>query len=276
MGDLLADTELERLDQTTFSIMLSRDWEIWGPNGGYIAAIALRAAASTRSRPASIVGHFLSVASFDEPLRATTHILRSSRHATSVQVVLSQGDRAVFSALVWGVDNELDGLTHRHLQAPEVAGWNGLPSTEERFAALGRTGPPYPFWNNFDQRAPEWDDDWETLAPGSHAPVWRNWMRFIESTASDAWQVGALLTVLVDIGGWPAASATHRNSGFVAPSIDLTVSFHQLLPTTWFLVDSVADGASGGLIATRSSVFDDNGQVLATGTGQLLCRRIPT
>ena len=52
MGDLANDTEVRGGDGH-YTCELSRDWEIWGPNGGYIAAIVLRAAGGTRvGRPA--------------------------------------------------------------------------------------------------------------------------------------------------------------------------------------------------------------------------------
>ena len=41
MGDLAIDTAVEGSDGR-YRARLSRDWEIWGPNGGYLAAIALR------------------------------------------------------------------------------------------------------------------------------------------------------------------------------------------------------------------------------------------
>ena len=46
MGDFELDTRLEGVEPEAgrFRAHLSRDWEIWGPNGGYVAAIALRAA----------------------------------------------------------------------------------------------------------------------------------------------------------------------------------------------------------------------------------------
>ena len=69
MGDLALDTAVTG-DNGDYAIDLSRDWEIWGPNGGYVASIALRAAGahSRFDRPASIVGHFLGVATFERPL----------------------------------------------------------------------------------------------------------------------------------------------------------------------------------------------------------------
>ena len=36
MGDFAADTELTAVGDGTFTRMLHRDWEIWGPNGGYM------------------------------------------------------------------------------------------------------------------------------------------------------------------------------------------------------------------------------------------------
>jgi len=60
-------TRLEGEDRS-FSIRLDEAWEIWGPSGGYLAAIALRAAGRCAEipRPASFYCHFLSAPSFDE------------------------------------------------------------------------------------------------------------------------------------------------------------------------------------------------------------------
>ena len=59
MGDLERDTRLVG-EKGRYTATLSRDWEIWGPNGGYLAAIALRAAGAEAAiqRPASFTGHF--------------------------------------------------------------------------------------------------------------------------------------------------------------------------------------------------------------------------
>lgn len=45
MGDFEIDTALAG-GNGRYVAHLSEDWEIWGPNGGYLAAIALRAACS--------------------------------------------------------------------------------------------------------------------------------------------------------------------------------------------------------------------------------------
>ena len=67
MGDFAVDTAIEG-DAGHYRATLSRDWEIWGPNGGYVAAIALRAAGaeSRFARPASFSAQFLSSARFEE------------------------------------------------------------------------------------------------------------------------------------------------------------------------------------------------------------------
>ena len=43
VGDFEVDTRLEGGDGR-YRALVSKDWEIWGPNGGYMAALALRAA----------------------------------------------------------------------------------------------------------------------------------------------------------------------------------------------------------------------------------------
>ena len=92
------------MDGRRWSAALWRDWEIWGPNGGYVDAIALRAAgaATTLPRPASFSGHFLNVAEFAAvDIDVTT--LRAAKRASSLRVSPSQNGRAIFEAIVWVV-----------------------------------------------------------------------------------------------------------------------------------------------------------------------------
>ena len=57
MGDRSLDTALEGGDGR-YRAHLSPDWAIWGPNGGYLAVVALRAAGREAQvqRPASFPG----------------------------------------------------------------------------------------------------------------------------------------------------------------------------------------------------------------------------
>jgi acyl-CoA thioesterase II len=123
VGDLERDTRVELVAgaEGRWTAKLSADWNIWGPNGGYIASVALRAAglASGRARPASIVAHFLGVARF-ETVEIETAVLKASRFATSVRVSVRQDDRPILDAMVWGVDPGGVTLEHDLAPAPDV------------------------------------------------------------------------------------------------------------------------------------------------------------
>jgi len=68
MGDFESQTVVEKTGEGRYRAVLHPDWAIWGPNGGYIAAIALRAAGaeSRFRRPASFLCQYLSVADLAE------------------------------------------------------------------------------------------------------------------------------------------------------------------------------------------------------------------
>src|SRR5437016_8598459 len=90
MGDLAEDTAVHGADGR-FVADLSPEWEIWGPSGGYVASVAVRAAAAHAGfeRPASFSCHFLSVARFEQ-VQIDVRTLRTSRRAESVAVSMSQ------------------------------------------------------------------------------------------------------------------------------------------------------------------------------------------
>jgi acyl-CoA thioesterase II len=280
MGDLAVDTEMRKAGDGRYERVLSRDWEIWGPMGGYVASCALRSvgAHSGRARPASIVGHFLGVASFDDPVVATCTTLRGTRRADSIRVSVEQHAKPIFEALVWAVDADLDGLNHHVTTVPDLAPWSALPTIQERFAAAGlEYNSYYPFWNNFEQRTGHWIDDWDSRATGDIAPRWDTWLKFLPGgRIVDPWVDACRLLMMVDLGAWPAASGHHANSDFYAPSIDVTCEFNMVGNTgEWLLVSTESPTGAGGLISSRSQVFDDAGHLLALGTSQLLCKAVP-
>jgi len=280
MGSLAAETAVEGGDGR-YTGRLSRDWEIWGPMGGYLAAFALRAAGAHcgLARPASLAGHFLGVASFDAPLEIACTTLRAARRAQSVRARITQSGEPVFEALVWGVADGLQGLAHAAAPMPPVPHWRTLPTIQERFAEMGEQWTPwYPFWQNLAQRPPEWDPRWPDRESGAHAPLWREWLRF-EPEASfpdDPWADACRLLVLVDLGSWPAAQAHHNQDRMIAPSIDLSCAFHRIRPDAeWLLAQGLSPAAADGLVASQQHVWSEDGALLASGISELLCRPSP-
>ncbi|HAP75444.1 MAG TPA: hypothetical protein DCR14_05115 [Acidimicrobiaceae bacterium] len=275
MGDFGDDTTLTpAADGWTRSV--HPDWTIWGPNGGYMAALALRAAGecSGRSRPANATVHFLGVASLEEPVQISASVQRAARTATSVRVDISQGGKPMLAAMVWAIDNELDGLHHSVATPPQVPSWRELPTIRDRFAAAGQTYvPSYAFWENFEQRPGRWIDTWEERE-GEH-PDYFHWLRFTPTpTFDDPWLEAARLLLLVDLGAWPAVCARHNQQDYIAPSIDVSCEFHSLDVPEWLLLHGESDHASDGLIGSRQAVWSDDGRLLASGISHLLCRSV--
>jgi len=274
MGDFVADTAVAE-SGGRYTARLSRDWEIWGPNGGYVGAIALRAAgvATSLPRPVSFSGHFLSVAEFDTvDLEVTT--LRAAKRAASLRVSMTQKDRPVFEAIVW-VAAEVSGLQHDATATPAVPAPAELKPLEE-LVAPQELQQRHRFWRNFEIRPIDYIP-WAEREPGP--PEVREWYRFRpNATYVDLFADAARALLLIDTMGWPAACRAHpRDHGYIAPSLDVTVQFHRFAPQgEWLLAEAVAPVAAHGLIAGQARVWSADRQLLASGGGQLLCRPVPT
>ena len=275
MGDFEVDTRLDPVDPEAgrFRARLSRDWEIWGPNGGYVAAIALRAAGLVARipRPASFSGHFLRVADF-APVDVEVAPLQRGRRAESLRVSMRQEGRPVFEALV-RTAAEGAGLAHAHATVPSVPPPEALPDP----ASLRRdAGFRYPFWSNLDARAVDAERFREPKPLGD--PVVREWYRFAPRACfADPFVDAGRLLLLIDTLGWPAASRPHpRDSGFQAPSLDVTAWFHALAPECeWLLADHVSPVAARGLVGFLGRIWSRDGRLLASGGGQLVCVPAP-
>lgn len=281
MGDLAEDTAVEQVGDGRFTAQLSRDWEIWGPMGGYVAAVAMRAAvaAGGYARPASFFCQYHSVAAFEE-VELNVSTLRAARTALAQRVEMTQQGKAILEATIWSVVDELSGLEHDVTEAPEVPGPAGLPSILDLITDEEReAGPPFPFWANFDSRPLKFipRSEWPPKEP---LPAeWRGWERFASTGRwDDPWVDACRSLVLIDVQSWPAASRqhVHNDHGFYAPSLDLYVAFHEVpSPSEWLLTDGRGPLAANGLMHWDGRLWSESRTLVASGMGQLHCRRMP-
>lgn len=268
MGNFADDTRIEGCDGH-YCCSLSPDWEFMGPNGGYLATLALRAAGaeSRFARPASFAAHYLGVATFDEPVQIEVEALRTAKAAESLRVSLVQKQRAIMEALVWTVDT-VAGIEHFAATKPDVP-------TPDRVAAIDR--PRHKFWNNFVERPA--NPMVPFPPPGPLPPVQHSWFQYRPAaTFGDPFVDAARALVLLDTLPWLAATRCHvwQPKGFFAPTIDMAVTFHQAAPqAAWLLCSAEAHIAHAGLVAARGTVWTEAGLLLASSLGHMLCRPVP-
>ena len=165
VGDFGEDTTVSG-SEGQYHANVSRDWEIWGPMGGYVAAMALRAAAAEvlpPFEPASFTCQFLSSAKF-EPVDIAVEIRRRSRRAAAVSVRITQNSTPILDAQVWfSIPSEVVrydyAKPHRH----------GRPEDHRPISEYTFEPSVFPFWENFEGRPIDWIDDPSTYPGGERA-----------------------------------------------------------------------------------------------------------
>lgn len=247
---------------------VSRAWEIWGPNGGYLATIALRAAgkAARIQRPASIYCHFIRTARFDSLDLEVTPV-HLGRNAESIRVSASQDGKPVIEALV-RTAARVAGLEHDEARAPAVPPAEALLTLDE----LRRPkDPKFPFWDNIEARVIYMDRFREDRsAKPAH---WLEWYRFRPTpTFTDPFVDAGRALVLIDTLSWPAVWLRHPQPAYIAPSLDVAVFFHRPAHhSPWLLAEQRSPIGEGGLVGGMGTVFDREGRLVASGGAQLLC-----
>jgi acyl-CoA thioesterase-2 len=274
MGDLAKDTAVRACGDGRFEATLSRDWEIWGPMGGYVAACALRAAGAATEglRPAAFSCHFYNAAAFGTiDLLVTTR--KRGRTATAQRMEVTQEDRPILDAMVWSV-GEVEGLEHDETIMPDVAPPYDLPDIRD--LVPDGDAAPFAFWNNLDARPLHFELEWPPAGP--RPATWKEWLRFTPTaTWDDVWIDATRSVILVDLPSWPSAHRAHayKEPPFIAPTLDLNVAFHRSARgEEWLLCDGAAPLSTEGLFGWTARVWSPGGNLHASGGGQCLYRRM--
>ena len=250
--------------------MLSKDWEIWGPNGGYLSVIALRAAGAAAPqdhKPVSLSVQYLAVADFAE-VQLTVEPIKTGRSAWCLNVVMRQAGKAILQAQVW-TTNRIDGPSGVERPQP------GVPAAADLHLAshyLLKDAPKYPFWENIAVKPVRFIPMGDVNPEGSKTQQWYSYVGY-ENTGVDRFLDAGRAVLMIDTVLWPSH---HRGRGlgkidYIAPSLDLTVWFHDTPGASdWLLADAHTDVAGGGLIAGQCDIWSEDGRLLATGGSQML------
>jgi acyl-CoA thioesterase len=281
MSDLEQQTAVVRVGEGKYRAEVSTDWKMWVPVGGYLAAIALRAAQaeSTMPRPASITVHYLAEASFEPvDLEVTKH--PAQRPGESLRVHMSQNGTSILEALVWARPTNQYGPKVNWLPAPDVPPASQLSDMVLHGDLVDLTGGET-FWKNFQIRpihevdAAEVDESEvrNPLVPKRDARI-RAWDRFMNgATFEDPWVDACRYLILTDVSQMPSVveAFTPPPMPFIAPTLDLTVEFHNFAPhDEWLLVEGNGSNASDGLLATESRLWSSTGELLVTGYSHMV------
>ena len=135
----------------------------------------------------------------------------------------------------------------------------------------------FAFWDNLECRPTNWltADEWAAQRP--IAPELREWYRFRPAaTYADPFVEAGRVATVADLMGWPTvvkALVPGVEEHWVAPNLDLAVTFHQ--PPTgadWLFVAAEAPIATGHLVGAQGQVWAEDGRLLATSVQHLLAR----
>lgn len=264
------DTRVEAQDGA-FAAQVDRRWEVWGPNGGYLAAIALRAAgaaAGAGHRPGGISCQYLRRGLFG-PARLEVEEMKAGRTAGCFAVTMIQEGRPTLAAQVWTVAAAAgSGPCYRELDPPDVAPPEELAPPRENPGGMA-------FWRNFDLRIATPERPGHPNPEGARTARWLRFKGF--APGDDAFLAQARALLLIDTMLWPAHWAQGAGRlGYVAPSLDVSVWFHaDSRADDWLLVDARAPVAGDGLIYGEARVWTRDGRLVASGASHMLAMELP-
>ena len=258
--------------------LLDAEWFAWGPFGGYLAAIAMRAVGAESSLPrgATFSGVFLNAGGPGE-VDVQVESLRQGKRAEALRVTIAQQGKQLFQALCWMVGDDLQGLSHDHAHMPPVLPPGNLRPYSELADDFDTW---FPFWRHIEGRPLQWYDP-DSRPP--HNPRWQGWLRLHEVLPADDPSLQAARALMwMDMAVWNAAVQAHAwPMSHIAPTLDLTLQLHGALyeadvaDQPWTLIDGVSPTSGHGVLGGSATLWSPRGALLATGTSQCMWRPVP-
>lgn len=252
------DTAVTVAGDGVFHGRIDRGWWIQrGPNGGYVAAIVLRAMtmalADAARSPRSLTVHYLA-APQEGPVEVAVTVERSGRTLSYLSARMVQDGRLVATALAAFAVAQESSMEFQHLAMPDV------PSAAE-------TAPPppgpviVPMRERYETRFVVGAQPFS----GADEAVSGGWIRLAEPRPVDH----LLMAALADAWLPPIFTMVTGEQPVGVPTIDLTVHFRSPLPVPEMADDDFVFGlfrtstSAGGFIEDDGDIWSPDGRLLA-------------
>lgn len=250
------DTGVRPLGHGRYAATMHEGWWIErGPNGGFVAAVVLRALAAAVDDPArtprSLTVHYLAPPR-PGPVEMETVVERAGRSLTFVSGRLRQGDRLLATALA-AFAVPMAGVEFSDLVPPAVP-----PPLDVPLTVLPPEAPKIPMRDRYQMR---WALGAAPFSGGDKALA-GGWIRLAEPSPVDH----ILIAAVTDAWMPPLFSRLSERMG--VPTVDLTVHFRApltppLAPDDWFLVAFRSQTAGDGFVEEDGEVWSRDGRLLA-------------
>ncbi len=234
-------------------------WDLVTPNGGYLGALCMSAAASatTDRVPSSIACAFLAAPRSGRLARFDVAVLRSTKRADAVSVDLRQDERLITRATVWMRSERGEpGLEHEAASMPSYPPPSDVPIVD----AAGSPRKAFPFWANLEERR---------LPVTGAAAEWTAWYRFLpQARFGEAVADDARTLMLLDVLALPACVAGHPSQFAHATTLQTDVAFSgspEARETEWILIHVAAPVSRDGFLHAYGTAWSERGDLLAYG-----------
>ncbi len=251
MSEFVDDTAAHPLGDGRYQVDVDRRWWIErGPNGGFLAALVLRAILAevddADRPPRSLTLHYLRppVAG---PAEVAVQVVRAGRGLSTVEATMGQGDRLCVRAIA-ALGVQRPGPEFADLPVPDVP-------PPEALEPMPPEPVHVPIRDRYQTR-PAFGG--RLFEPGAEA-LTGGWIRADGNTPVDH----VLVAALTD--GWLPAVFARADVPVGVPTIDLTIHFREQPPLEpgWCLVRFRSNIAAEGYIEEDGEVWSSDGRLLA-------------
>ncbi len=251
--ELDEDTALEARSPGVYAGTITGRWMVgMGPNGGYLAAIILRAvlAESPLPDPVTMTVHYLA-RPLEGPCEVTVTTLRVGRgHANFRAELVQEGEVRCASLVTVG---RLRDAGPFDFQPPAPV----VPEPGESIA-VRRIGEAPTLWERLETRAAKGDDLFFLRTKAGEAMT-GGWTRLADGRGTDA------LTVALFLDCWPPAvfNRTMQMDPIGAPTIEYTVHWRNKPSSDWCYGRFETRTLAGGYVDENGELWDTSGVLVA-------------